>query len=245
MVFMGATAFARIACAQDDVKKVSDTTIGQVVWVKGTVKAMLPDKNARTLKRRDAIYVTDTLTSGPDGSGQVVFSDGALLALKEESSIKISEYKFDKAAPGEDKNVLEVVKGGFRTITGAIAKVNPKGYEIKTPVATIGVRGTDFSFTVDQKCDKNSDAVKCGLAVKINKGLVSLTNDDGSVTLDANSNNKYGRVRFSNKMPFVTSKDFSGMLGNELSLEPASWGGGKSGSGGGTGGSGSGGFCIQ
>jgi hypothetical protein len=242
LIFSGA-----IACAADGVTKEakpSDKSIGQVVWIKGTVQATLPDSTARTLKRRDAIYEKDTLTSGPDGTGQVVFSDGGLLALRSDSAIKISEYKFDKATPSTNKNVVEVVKGGFRTITGAIAKTNPNGYEVKTPVATIGVRGTDFSIIYSEKCDKNSDSAKCGLAVKINKGIVSLDNAEGGITLTAGSKNSFGYVKSGKQSPFLSSQDLGGMFLDDLSMQPASWGG-PGGSGGSSSGSGGGGFCIQ
>ncbi len=151
-------------------------SIGQVVWVKNTLKAQQPNAEARILTRRSAIYEHDTLTTDSTSSGQVVFTDDSELALQENSSIKIDHYRHGKgSAPSSDAFVVNVIKGGFRTVTGAISKNNPGGYQATTPVATIGVNGTIFSLYFD--------SIKGSLATKIDQGSITLSNEQGSMKL--------------------------------------------------------------
>lgn len=239
------------ACAADAAEK--PQVIGQVVWVKGTVEAVVANGTPRSLKRRDSIYTTDTLKSAIAGTGQIVFTDGGLLAIREASTIKIAEYKFNQQGPAaSDKYVVDVVEGGFRTITGAISKANPAGYQIKTPVATIGVRGTDFSvFYSKQGCDKGVVGKQCGLVVKVDFGTVALANQGGEVALTAGSN-PYARVESAKQVPAVIEKMPTAFT-NNVSLAPATFdsnippsplpAAGGSSSKGST--NGNGGFCIQ
>jgi len=149
-------------------------TIGQIVWVKGAMKAISSKSLGRTLKRADYIYEQDTLVTDKTGSGQITFTDGSLMTLREDTVLKMSEYKYKKdAKPKEDKNIMELAKGGFRTISGAIAKNNPEGYAAKTPVATIGIRGTDYSVYYRNQ-----------LFVQINRGIIDVANKGGTISLD-------------------------------------------------------------
>jgi hypothetical protein len=150
--------------------------IGQVVWVKNSLKAQQPNAESRTLARRSSIYKHDTLTTDPNSSGEISFTDDSELALQENSSVLIDQYNYGKdIAPSSDTFVVNVIKGGFRTVTGAISKGNPGGYKATTPVGTIGVMGTIYSLYYNP--------VKGSLAAKIDKGSVVLSNKNGQVTL--------------------------------------------------------------
>lgn len=119
--------------------------IGLVVWVKGAVKAALPNQQPRSLSRRSPIYVQDTIMTATAGTGEVVFTDNSIVSLSADTTFKIDEYKFGKdVPPGKSKYVASLVKGGFRTITGLIPKDNSDNYAVNTPVATIGIRTTDY-----------------------------------------------------------------------------------------------------
>src|SRR5579862_8762839 len=125
----------------------SSQTIGQVVWVKNTLKAQLPNAEVRTLARRSAIYEHDTLTTDPNSSAEVEFTDDSSMALQENSSVTINQYSHGQGKPsGGDAFVVDVIKGGFRTVTGLISKNNPGGYKANTPVVTVGVMGTIYSL---------------------------------------------------------------------------------------------------
>jgi hypothetical protein len=150
-------------------------TIGQVVWVKNILKAQQPNAEIRQLTRRSAIYEHDTLMTDSTSSGEVVFTDDSALALREDSTVKIDRYSHKNNAPSTDAFVVNIVKGGFRTITGAISKNNPGGYKATTPVATIGVMGTAYSLYFDP--------FKSSMDIKLDKGSIVVANQQGSVTL--------------------------------------------------------------
>lgn len=150
--------------------------IGQVVWVKGTLKAALPNAETRVLVRRSAVYEHDKLMTEPASTGEVIFTDNSVLALREDSIVEIDHYRYGKGAtPSSDAFVANVAKGGFRTITGAISKNNPGGYKAVTPVATIGVSGTIYSVYFNR--------LKGTLAAKLDKGIISISNAKGTLQL--------------------------------------------------------------
>lgn len=111
--------------------------VGHVVWSKGSFTA-----NGRALQRSSPIFVSDVLRTGPSSEGGITFTDGTLMSFKENSQYSVDSYKFKTASNSSFTGSL--VTGGFRTVTGQIAKQNSNNYAISTPVATIGVRGTDY-----------------------------------------------------------------------------------------------------
>lgn len=172
------------------------TAIGQVVWVNGDVQAIDPKEQKRILERRSPIYEHDTIVTGK-GTGQIIFTDNSQLVLRKGTTLRIDQYSLNPDAPSENKYVGSLVKGGFRTITGLISKGNPKAYEVKTPVATIGVRGTDYTIYY---------APVGGLNVKLDKGAIIIGNKAGSIELNAEKKRYYAEVKGLNINPVITKK---------------------------------------
>ncbi len=85
----------------------------------------------------------DVLITGADSKLRVRMIDDSVLTLGAESVFAIDDYVYD-----EDHNsgsaLLEMRAGVFRMITGVIAISSPDSFAVKTPIGTIGVRGTDF-----------------------------------------------------------------------------------------------------
>jgi hypothetical protein len=150
-------------------------TIGQVIWIQGKVEAV-QGANTRPLTRRAPLYLHDTIVTEKDGSGEVSFTDSSVVTLRSETQIKIDEYNHEKGGPpGNEKSVMSLIKGGFRTITGAIPKANPEGYQVNTPVATIGVRGTDYTAFY---------SAQHGLQMRIDTGRIIISNAEGTLELN-------------------------------------------------------------
>lgn len=120
--------------------------IGRVTGMRGQLTATGTDGAARTLRRRSYIRQGDTLSTSKKGGAQVKFNDGAQIALRRDSSLRIDEYNWQGNEDGNEKAVMSLVKGGFRTITGAIGKVNKTNYRVNSPFATIGIRGTHYAL---------------------------------------------------------------------------------------------------
>jgi hypothetical protein len=126
---------------------------GLIVASRGTVIAT-GASDSRELKQGDEIFVEDSIMTGPKSFAVIQFLDGAKLTVKPDSEIVIEDYVYNGNA--DDKATLNLVSGGLRVITGAMAKTNPENYKVKTPVALMGVRGTEFSVQLcgDQICEQ-------------------------------------------------------------------------------------------
>ena len=202
-------------------------TAAQVVWVRGTVKATYPDQTARVLARGSAVYEKDTINTEGDGSGEISFTDNTIVTLNPSTVFKIEQYFFNQEKPSQGgQYVMNLVKGGFRTVTGFVAKAQPANYQVKTPVATIGVRGTDYQGV----CPKTPG--QCAFGLLHGKG-VTMENEAGIFNLTPDM--PYGTINTSTSAA-ILSKTAPGILGKPLQVTPANSpasSGGKSGGGGG------------
>lgn len=147
---------------------------GRIDFAFGTVTAISADGVTRKIAKGSDIFSGDSITT-TDGRVQIRFTDGAYVALQPNTVFKIDQYLYEGKSDGKEKGSFSLVKGGLRTITGAIGKVNKQNYEVRTPTATIGIRGTAYSATQSED----------GLIVTVTQGLVSVSNQGGSMTLGA------------------------------------------------------------
>lgn len=145
---------------------------GRAIFAVGDTVAVAPDGSERALARGDDVLVGDTLVTGRDGRVQVRFDDGGLLDLKPDSRFGVQEYR--EPAGNEGGSVLmRLFKGAMRTITGIIGRDEDDEYRVDTPVATIGIRGTEYEL---QYCDAD-----CAGGPRA-RGLYGRT-DDGAITV--------------------------------------------------------------
>lgn len=121
----------------------AEKPVGRVVWVKGSFSAIGADKVVRSLERAGIFYEKDTLVTGAGSEAQVVFSDNSLMTFTGDTHFRVDQYNLKPTGGGN--YVMSLAEGGLRTVTGTIASQQPDNYKIKTPVATIGVRGTEFT----------------------------------------------------------------------------------------------------
>ena len=132
------------ALAQED-------SVGMVVASRGEVIAM-SNGGSRLLKQGEFIHVSDEIITSNRSFAVLQFEDGAKVTVRPDSTMIIESYLYN--GDGDDEATLSLVEGGLRVITGAMAKSNPENYKVRTPVALMGVRGTEFSIMLcgDQVC---------------------------------------------------------------------------------------------
>jgi hypothetical protein len=116
---------------------------GKVLAVRGAVSAANAAGELRELKRGDDVFAGDTLNTGANSFVRVKFSDGGSIYLREASRFAIDGYAFNEEGK-EDTGQFNLIRGGFRAVTGAIGKEDKRAYAVQTPVTTIGIRGTDY-----------------------------------------------------------------------------------------------------
>ncbi len=117
-----------------------DANTGRVEFVYGgaTLRNAQGDRpltRGVDLRTGDAVITTD-------GRAQIRFSDGAFVSLQPNTEFKIDEYRFDGQTDGSERGIFALAKGAMRTVTGLVGRVNRRSYEVRTPTATIGIRGT-------------------------------------------------------------------------------------------------------
>lgn len=121
----------------------AEDSAGMVVASRGEVIA-LSNGGSRELKQGDFVYVSDEILTSGRSFAVLQFSDGAKVTVRPDSTLIIEQYLY--AGNDSDEATLNLVSGGLRVITGAMAKTNPENYKVRTPVALMGVRGTEFSI---------------------------------------------------------------------------------------------------
>ena len=90
----------------------------------------------------------DNVRTG-NGRLAIQFLDDSVVRLTERSSVVIDEYIFDPD-PSQSRLALNMASGTARFLTGALGRINQENISIRTPTATIAIRGTDFTTTVDE-----------------------------------------------------------------------------------------------
>jgi hypothetical protein len=87
----------------------------------------------------------DTLVSEKNTFAQIRFVDNSEITIKPNTTFKIETFAYDAGKPEGDSASFNLVKGGLRSITGLLGKRNKEKFQLKTPTATIGIRGTTFT----------------------------------------------------------------------------------------------------
>ena len=100
-------------------------------------------------KIKAEIFMNDLVTS-KNGDMGITFVDQTVVAISPGSELQIDEFVYDPNNPNNSKLSMDVVGGTVRYASGAIAHSNAQNVAINTPTATVAVRGTNFTATVDE-----------------------------------------------------------------------------------------------
>lgn len=133
--------FALIACGAFNAQAAE---IGLAEMVERDVSGKIGTTTTK-LNVGDSVQQNQTILTAASSSALLRFLDNTNLSIGPTSSVVLDRFVFDKN-PSAKNVIIELTKGGFRFVTG---KQDPRNYEIRTPVATIGVRGTTIGFFVE------------------------------------------------------------------------------------------------
>ena len=120
--------------------------IGSITEVKGAGQVVRDDTFPAALQFGIESYDNVKTANGRVG---ITFLDDSKVRLTEHSELIIDEFIYDPN-PSKSKMALQFASGTARFITGKLATIDKENISIKTPSATIGIRGTDFTVTVDE-----------------------------------------------------------------------------------------------
>lgn len=157
---------------------------GKAIMVIGKVHIVKPDGNLQRLRRGVDVNSGETVKTFSNGQAQIRLADGAIISVRPSSEFKLKNFRYAEDEK-TDKAVFELVKGGMRAVSGRIGKLNRSNVRYRTPVATLGIRGTDFVASLcGQECRHNGRASP-GLYSGVVNGSIAVTNQNGSIELRA------------------------------------------------------------
>jgi len=148
---------------------------GRTEFTIGPVMVAGRDGVERPLARGTELDNGDVVRTNA-GRAQIRFTDGAYVSLQPNTEFGIRDYLYENKTDGSEKGFFGLVKGAMRTVTGLIGRVNRSRYQITTPTATVGIRGTGGVIQV----------LPDGSTLVIGtSGVWSLTNPAGSIDVPA------------------------------------------------------------
>jgi hypothetical protein len=116
--------------------------VGQVKVSSGTAHLQRDGQRLPALVGT-VVRQSDVVVTGSDGSVGIVFADGSRLSVGPDSVLAIDRFTFDSTThAGVFESTLR--QGTLSAVSGKIAKQSPAAMKVKTPVAILGVRGTEF-----------------------------------------------------------------------------------------------------
>ncbi len=199
------------------------TSIGRVVIASGLVEAEGAN-GRRVLKKGDPVFEGDVLRTDPAGRTQITFSDGARLAVRPATRLAIEAYH--DADPGRSEQVaFRLERGGFRTATGRLGRVNRSAYRFSTPQAVIGIRGTEWGAQMVEDEEGSDPSLEIGVI----DGGITVTNDGGSVDLGEGANFAFATVQGFGNAPTGSTEPPAG-LADVLQMQLQADGNGEDGS---------------
>jgi hypothetical protein len=154
---------------------------GKVELAEGDVRFF--DRNQRLRRPRvgDAIHEGESIATGADGEVHLRMEDGGYIAVRPGTRMRITTFRAEGGA--EDRSVIGLLEGTFRSVTGWIAKLGPQRAVIRTPTATIGIRGTEHEPLV---IPEGSPRGEPGTYDRVHVGETEIRTKQGAVSVRPN-----------------------------------------------------------
>jgi hypothetical protein len=151
-LLIGGSAFAQTPAPSTTApaSAAAEEHAGFIKSVQGTVRLLSPSGATRVAKAGDAVSPVDRIETEADSGASVVLRDGTMMVVGPSSRLDVKQFHFD-ATTHEGGIFVALLRGSMRMVTGLIGKTNPDAIRVDTQTATIGIRGTDFIVTADDK----------------------------------------------------------------------------------------------
>jgi hypothetical protein len=147
---------------------------GYVQEVSGNVTGQVGTGQPAKVEKGQTLVNNATITTAPQSYAVLKFEDGTAVLLKENTSFQIQNYAYNSRAPENANAIFNLVRGGLRMITGLVTSRNRDALKVATPLATIGIRGTEFMAELVNP-----------LYLQVISGTITATNAAGTVAFTA------------------------------------------------------------
>ena len=182
---------------------------GTVTQLSGPMMAKKADGKVKILALKSEVESGDTLVTEKNTYALVKFIDNSEITLKPGTTFVVEQFAYHADQPDGDRASFSLLKGGLRSLSGLLGKRNKEKFALKTPVATIGIRGTYFivqyvppfapappsapalaappaaTTSAPLPAAKPPGAPAPGLYVQVTDGLIVLTNPTGQQPVPA------------------------------------------------------------
>jgi hypothetical protein len=159
----------------------AEERIGVTAVVRNTVSQLEPQ--VTRIAKGDEVVRNEVVRTAADSDARFVLRDDTNLSLGPGSTLKLDRTVFDDPKAGDI--AIKLTSGAFRFVTG---HSNKEAYEIKTPVASVGVRGTTLDVLVERR--RNKVVLVAGaVSVCVPGKCVDLIHEGDSVTITGSGNN--------------------------------------------------------
>ena len=139
----GAVFAAAVVFADAPLQAVEAVNIGATSVIIRTVTGKM-EEQVRRLAVEDGVHQNEVIATAPESGAEIVFLDGTKISLGPNVRMTLDRFVFDPE-PGRGTFVMTATEGVFRFFSGTL---DNSAYVIKTPTATIGIRGTIFTGVI-------------------------------------------------------------------------------------------------
>ncbi|ADG94767.1 hypothetical protein Arnit_3121 [Arcobacter nitrofigilis DSM 7299] len=119
----------------------SFASIGQITALVGDIK-ISRDSKTILAKLGEKLEKNDVINSSKGSKAQITMNDNTIITIGQNSTLNIFDYVYDESKPKDSKASFGFMKGSFKSITGAIGKINKERFKLRTKSSSIGIRGT-------------------------------------------------------------------------------------------------------
>jgi hypothetical protein len=127
------------------------TSVGQVNLVLGKATLVHANGARETVKSGLAVNVGDRVETQGNAHVHIRFVDNELVSVRPLSRLEIQRYEYHAEDPAASVVKFNLIEGVARAVSGNAAKAARQNFRLNTPVAAIGVRGTDFVVSADPR----------------------------------------------------------------------------------------------
>ena len=171
---------------------------GTVTQLSGPMMAKKADGKIKVLSLKSEVEAGDTLVTEKNTYALVKFIDNSEITLKPSTTFVVEQFAYQADQPDGDRASFNLLKGGLRSLSGLLGKRNKEKFSLKTPVATIGIRGTYFTAeyisaggyvapgsSLPKTASSPGASLAPGLYTSVTTGQIVVSNPGGTLDIAA------------------------------------------------------------
>ncbi len=171
---------------------------GTVTQLSGPMMAKKADGKVKILSLKSEVEAGDTLVTEKNTYALVKFIDNSEITLKPGTTFVVEQFAYQADQPEGDQASFNLVKGGLRSLSGLLGKRSKEKFSLKTPVATIGIRGTYFTAeyiaaggyaapgsSLPKTASPTGPTLAPGLYTSVTTGQIVVSNPGGTLNFSA------------------------------------------------------------